>query len=504
MNDGQLPASDLSKGTSLRSLGRLFAGGIPMWVIAPDGTLVYLSAACGPWLGIPPQELLDRNVWHLPSLEKFDRRDAVAAALAPPHRPEQQIIQGKVVPPGADSDHGTAAPLETTFVPITGSEGAFVLALATPLLPAHIGSHPGITQWLEAIAQQVAIDPRRAYAPIMLGQSVWAERLRTQVQIATENPRRHVTIYAPRGSGGPLIARLIDLQGSSSIQGSTSASIPAGSGQSRAGQNWMVEIAGPLMDAELFDASTSELIERGFEEPDFLGTLVVDSIDQMPADAQQRLLGAMEIHADRLRVIATSTQAPAELATTLLPSLAARLAAIEILVPPLAARSDDLPLLATSLLQRLHRSGETPASQLSREALDRIVVYPWPGNFEELDAAIRVAARQCRSGALQVDHFPLAVRTFGIPARDLSLPKHPTPLPKHPSHSDASLGNQPRSGSRAADLSLDAALQRCERECLVEALGQARGNRAAAARLLGISRPRLLRRLQLLSITWPP
>ncbi len=101
--------------------------------------------------------------------------------------------------------------------------------------------------------------------------------------------------------------------------------------------------------------------------------------------------------------------------------------------------------------------------------MDQLLIYPWPGNFEELDAAVRHAAATCRTAAIEPEHLPLAVRSFRL--------------------------NPVRSKPVIVEGNLDEELRRFELKKIHEALDAAEGNRSEAARLLGISRARLIRRL---------
>jgi len=98
-----------------------------------------------------------------------------------------------------------------------------------------------------------------------------------------------------------------------------------------------------------------------------------------------------------------------------------------------------------------------------------LLLYPWPENFEELDAAIRHACSVCRTPAIGPDDLPLSIRSFR--SHGLSKPK---PI---------------------VATNLDNAMRDFELRKIHQALQLADGNRSEAARLLGISRARLLRRL---------
>ena len=243
-----------------------------------------------------------------------------------------------------------------------------------------------------------------------------------------------------------------------------------------------ISVDGALMDAELFDASTGIMLGRLMESSQSVATLIVENIDQMPNDAQERLELLLNNYPNRLRVYCTSSLAGNQLHGNLRSSLFIPFTAVEVAIPPLCDRCEDLPLIATALLHRRFQANETTAEQIGREALDRLVNYPWPGNFEELDATIRSAAAQCRGATIRIEHLPLAVRTHGNPTQ---------PLPK---------SVDPKRTVRP----LEEVLAEAEKKHILRALESTEGNRAAAARALEISRPKLLRRIDQLGIQWPP
>ena len=96
-------------------------------------------------------------------------------------------------------------------------------------------------------------------------------------------------------------------------------------------------------------------------------------------------------------------------------------------------------------------------------------IYPWPNNFVELDQAIRHAVRRATGQSIGIEHLPLAIRSYRP-------------------------GEKPALASGAA-VSLDDAVERYELRLINEALEAAGGNRAEASRRLGISRARLLRKI---------
>ncbi|XZE54494.1 helix-turn-helix domain-containing protein [Planctomycetaceae bacterium SH139] len=467
------------RATSVRPLAKLFASPVPIWAIAADGSLAFLSASCGQWLGVAPRSLLGRST----RVQSQHPLDALARALGPPTQAPRSMLIAEVHPPAADPQFQRPQPRQVTFLPIFAATDDFastndanpvearstaVLAIGHDLAAKELFRSPQATELINLLSKQLAEDPRREHASMVLGTSVWARRLRLQIAAAAETSS-HVLLCGHAGSGTEAIANLIELK---------SSVVP---------RTELIRVAGPLMDAELFDATTGGIVARLLNAEStaaapLSAALLIEQIEQMPADAQGRLELLIHNHPQRLRVFATSSLPINGLVGHLLPNLAAELTALSITVPSLNLRGEDIPLIATNLLQRRQQAGETAASQLGRDALDRLVLYPWPDDFRELDGAIRGAARQCRGGTIRVEHLPLAIRTFGSPTAAQSESGSPAPRV----------------------LPLVAALETAEREFILRALEKTAGNRAAAARLLEISRQRLLRRIEQLGITWPP
>jgi len=157
---------------------------------------------------------------------------------------------------------------------------------------------------------------------------------------------------------------------------------------------------------------------------------------------------------------------PDEPGSSLRPDLFYRLGVVLIDVPPLRKRRADIPFLVQGFLEAL----EGPRRAVSEAALRRLQEYPWPGNVRQLRHAIERAAVLSRSEVLDADDFELGPGAEGGPAAP-------------------------------DDLTLRPALANLEREYIRRALERSGGNRAEAARLLGIARPQLYARMKELGIS---
>jgi DNA-binding NtrC family response regulator len=159
----------------------------------------------------------------------------------------------------------------------------------------------------------------------------------------------------------------------------------------------------------------------------------------------------------------------------LLDGLACALSALVIEVPPLRERLADLPTLVERLLPRACAGRDVRVASLSADAWTLLRAYSWPGNLRELYNVIRTACANADGEQLRASDLPAelcrAVQREEMPPRpaDKSLP-------------------------------LEQLLEEAERRLIQLALQRARGHKARAARLLGIPRPRLWRRMLKLGI----
>jgi len=457
----------MASGTKTRPFLRLLeASQGRVYVIGPDGRLVFLSSGCADWLGVDLEQLVDRHcVAGSPvSDEPLDR---LAAALSPPAGlATRGTASLRVQPPSI----GTPRPqsVEVRFTRVGEGETALTIAVAGNF------DDRSIDQDLrDAVAIRSQLDSWRKQhselaTRVTAGQSPAVRRLRRRIQVAAST-RTDVGLFGPPGCGSEAIARSIH--------------------QACCPNEPIVTVDGPLMDPELLDAVLMPVIHPLTESDQAHATAMVRGLDEMPFEAQTRLVEVLQTFAGRLRLIGlcrsrpnilqgseqSTESAPPAMLDEVAPEgiglpLWEVLAALTITIEPLAQRVEDIPLLATAMLDRRRATGEGAAERLSRAALDALVSYPWPGDVQELDEAIRHAIRTSRGETIAVEQLPLAIRSY-----------------------------RPGEGSAASkrlNVSLDDAMQRFEMRMIQQALASADGNRAEAARRLGISRARLLRRIE--------
>jgi len=217
---------------------------------------------------------------------------------------------------------------------------------------------------------------------------------------------------------------------------------------------------------------------RGLFESAQGGTIFLDEIGDMPAPVQTSLLRVLqEKEITRLgesqprkvdvRIIcATHHNLQEQVArNTFRADLLYRIRVGRIHLPPLRERQEDIPLLIWAFVAQCRKTmGKLFVQDVSADALQRLTRYQWPGNIRELKSVIEYAVLQCEDDTIHSRHFPPELLESVLPVSETS-----------------------------------AALK--DRARLLDALKEAKGNRARAAQLLGISRATFYRWLDDLNIS---
>jgi two-component system response regulator PilR (NtrC family) len=226
------------------------------------------------------------------------------------------------------------------------------------------------------------------------------------------------------------------------------------------------------------------------------GTLFLDEVADLPLAMQVKLLRALQEKAVRpvgasaevatdVRILsATHKDLALEVAENRFRSdLYYRINVIGLHVPSLRDRIMDIPLIADFLLQRLAKSGGQPPHKLSTAAVAALSGYAFPGNVRELENILERACTLSSGEMIEVADLklPISKETAQSPAAKVTDASVPPPI-------EAAFGN------------LDDYLENIEREILSRALEQARWNKTAAAKLLGISFRSLRYRLKKLEL----
>jgi len=275
--------------------------------------------------------------------------------------------------------------------------------------------------------------------------------------------RATVLIRGETGTGKELIARAIHFNAPQAAEPFIAVNCTA--------------LTETLLESELFGhvrgAFTGAVASRkGCFELAGAGTIFLDEIGDTGLDLQAKLLRVLESHEfypvggelsrrTEARVIAATHRPLEEYVRSgrFREDLYFRLKVVEIAVPPLRARRGDIPALIERLLDRIGRELHRRIDGVSEDALRMLVAYEWPGNVRELENTLTHAAVLSRGPVISEDSLSLGPRLFAGAGTDASAPEG----------------------------SLDAV----EWSHVERVLRQTGGNKRQAARILGISRPRL-------------
>ncbi|WP_285962490.1 sigma-54-dependent transcriptional regulator [Pseudomonas tohonis] len=308
----------------------------------------------------------------------------------------------------------------------------------------------------------------------LLGDSPPMKALRNQIQKLARS-QAPVYISGESGSGKELVARMIHEQGPRHED----PFVPVNCGA----------IPSELMESEFFGhkkGSFTGAIEDkiGLFQAAHGGTLFLDEVADLPLPMQVKLLRAIQEKAIRtiggqqevvvdVRILsATHKDLAAEVAAgRFRQDLYYRLNVIELSVPPLRERREDIPQLADVMLKRL--AADSAAASITRDAMEKLKSYRFPGNVRELENMLERAYTLCDNDQIQPE--------------DLRLADAPSP-----------------SESGEADLAqvsnLEDYLEEIERKLIMQALEETRWNRTAAAQRLGLTFRSMRYRLKKLGI----
>ena len=313
----------------------------------------------------------------------------------------------------------------------------------------------------------------------LLGVSPAMEKVRLLIDKLARG-QAPVYIHGESGTGKELVARLIHDLGPRA----TGLLVPVNCGA----------IPEALMESEFFGHRKGSFTGAGADKDGLFkaahgGTLFLDEVGDLPLHMQVKLLRAIqeksirpvgsqsEIKVD-VRILSATHKDLQSLVreSKFRQDLYYRLNVIELTVPSLRERPEDIPVLAEHLCVRLAASLGVPVPKLSADGLAALTRYAFPGNVRELENTLERALTLCDGGE--------------ITALDLQLPSN-----QRPGESETVEASGPDS-----DETLDEYVARIEEVAIRDALARANQNKTAAAKLLGITFRALRYKLEKLGI----
>jgi two-component system response regulator PilR (NtrC family) len=321
----------------------------------------------------------------------------------------------------------------------------------------------------------------RASGPQLIGNAPSMERLRELIQRVARS-QAPVHIAGESGTGKELVARMIHTSGPRA----EGAFVPVNCGA----------IPSELMESEFFGHKRGSFTGAVSDKVGLIqsaegGTLFLDEVADLPLHMQVKLLRV--IQEKSVRAIGEQRETPIDVRflsathknlvdlvaeSRFREDLYYRINVIEIRVPALRERRNDIRPLAEAILARLEKRIGLTGLALSAEAWRALEAYDYPGNVRELENVLERAATLSGSGTIDAEHIRLRA------APRVSATSAPAAAPPRAEGSEA----------------LTDKLEHLERDAIVKALEQTRYNKTAAAKLLGVTYRALRYRINKLGI----
>jgi two-component system response regulator PilR (NtrC family) len=331
-----------------------------------------------------------------------------------------------------------------------------------------------VSQAIKLAGRDVVAETGVIVTPRLLGRSAAMDELRELIgRVARSQAPVHVA--GESGTGKELVARLIHESGPRR----DAPFVPVNCGA----------IPGELMESELFGHKRGSFTgavadKKGLVQAAEGGTLFLDEIADLPLHMQVKLLRLIQEKAVRpigeqreepvdVRILSATHKdlAPLVAEGRFREDLYYRVNVIEIRVPPLRARLEDVPDLARAIVNRLARRSKLAVPEIEPEAMKLLLGYHYPGNVRELENILERALTLCTDARIRFD--------------DINIRPGPAPA---------------MGPVEIGEGALDSQVEHIERGAILKALEQTRYNKTAAAKILGITFRALRYRIKKLGI----
>jgi len=328
----------------------------------------------------------------------------------------------------------------------------------------------------------------------LIGSSPATERLRSKINKVARS-QAPIHIHGESGAGKEVVARMIHSASSrhdGPFIGVNCGAIPPELVESELFGHLKGSFTGAMHDKQgLFQAAEG-------------GTLLLDEVAELPLATQVKLLRVLQEKA--VRPVGSETELPVDVrlisathkrlnqevaAGRFRDDLFYRINVIDIEVPALRERKEDIPDLALHLLQKVAEDNGDEAKTLSSEAMEKLCHADYPGNVRQLENTLARAAAMSETAVIGTEDLEELAPASQLLATQISVANNPEP-------SDGSLKATTDLSVVAGDL--EGHMESIERDILQNAMTEYRWNKTAAAKALGISFRSLRYRLKKLGL----
>lgn len=436
----------------------------PLFVVDDRRVVLFFNQGCEHLTGWSAADVVGRTCL-LSGEPDGSRIEALTGALCPPPLPldSEFVLQDVVVP----CRSGETVLRQAVYIPLPAADGSpprvLGLWVHRRAAPAESVAEAGAGDWRALLASHRDELRRHFQLDQIIAMGPAMRRVVAQVRAAAATSVC-VHLTGPRGSGREFLARVIH------------AASPAGA-------RTLVPLDCSALTAFELQRTLMRLLDdrRSLQSPtiaDRPAAVLLKEVAKLPRDLQRLLCERWPAStAGDLRWFSTSNE-PLDAAVAderFIPELFYHLTGFTIDVPALRSRRDDLPLLAQLFVEAQNRLGDRQIGGLAPETLLALQGYNWPGEARELRAVICEAHAASSGPLIQPADLPFRFRT-GMDAQRIPPAKETATRP------------------------LDEFLREVETLEIRRVLHECAGNRALAARRLGLTRPKLYRRLEQLGL----
>ena len=459
---------ETNRSIAKRQIARLLGSSSnPIYVISEEDTLVFANEALGRLVGRSPETLLGLTC-NSPVPKDGNPNADLSAFFTLPILWSRRHL--KLQPEFGPIPNMDASPADPAIPPVNSQWMRCLIPLEENagcvlcvLCPTPKSTFSELIDEQATITHKIMRENRLRYSHLddlwyLQGKSADVRRALEQVQLAIAN-HLPLTVFGQKGSGRSWLAQ--------SIQ-SRRNRLRSSDGKFAIGDS-MIRIDCSLMDAELLQ-SMLEVIDESKINSRAEPTVLLDSLEGLPEECISILASFLQSHE---ATVCIATCDPKFIQTLPVSDLRwrhalSRTSVIRIDLPRLADRLEDIPTLISAWFGDQRRS-DVPTREITDSFMEALMAYSWPDDVEEFADALTHATKNATSEKLTDKDLPVNIRTCV-------------------SHIEQSHGDE--------SVDLDSILEDVEKTMIMRALERFPQNKTSAAKILNISRARLLRRLQ--------
>ena len=456
---------ETNRSIAKRQIARLLGSSfMPIYVISEEDKLVFANEALGQLVGRSPDSLLGL-LCSSPIPEDGNPNAQLSAFFSLPTNWSRQFLKlllefGPIPRFNESNTPSTNAPVDSQWmrclIPLEEKTGC-VLCVLCPTPDSELNE---LIDEQSSITHKIMRENRSRFVHLdsmwyLQGKSAGIRRALEQVQIAIAN-HLPLTVFGQKGSGRSWLAQSIQLRRKGRNTSERKFTI----------SDSLIRIDCSLMDVELLQ-SMLEVIDESKMSSKAEPTVLLDNLEGLPQECISQLATFLKNHESTVCIATCDPNLVQALSVSDLRwrDVLSRISVIRVDLPRLIDRLEDIPTLVSAWFS----DQRNPTREISSSFVEALTAYSWPEDIEEFADALSHATKNASGDVLTDKDLPVSLRTCV-------------------SHIEQSYVDE--------TVDLDSILEDVEKTMIMRALERFPQNKTSAAKILNISRARLLRRLQ--------